>query len=78
MLNAIVKLKQSQLFQCGGIYGIDVTLQNRSCMFNELEHRGIYLRNDIRDRHIYIHTYIDRGGRHLTSVGFAQARPNYS
>ena len=26
--------------------------------------------------YIYIHTYIDRGGRRLTSVGLAQARPN--
>ena len=38
--------------------------------------RGIYLRNDVRDRHIYIHTYIDHGERRLTSVGLAHARPN--
>ena len=53
------KLKQSQLFERGGI------LRN-------LEHRAIYLRNDIRD----IHRYIDRWGRHLTSVRLAQAHPN--
>ena len=50
---------------------------------SELERGGIYLRNDVRDIHTYIHNkntlyrYIDRGaGRRFVSVGLAQARPN--
>ena len=31
---ACAKLKQSQLFEHGGIYGIDDALQNRSCPMN--------------------------------------------
>ena len=31
---ASAKLKQSQLFERGGIYGIDDALQNRSCPMN--------------------------------------------
>ena len=46
MLIARAKLKQSQLFEHGGIYEIDDALQNRSCS-NELEHGGIYLQNDV-------------------------------
>ena len=30
----LAKLKQSQLFEHGSIYGIDDTLQNRSCPMN--------------------------------------------
>ena len=44
---ARAKLKQLQLFEHGGIYGIDYALQNQSC---PLERGGIkYLRNDVRD-----------------------------
>ena len=42
--------------------------------------RGIYLWNDVQYIDAYIHTYIykHRGGCRLTSVGPAQARPNYA
>ena len=49
------KLKLSQLFERGGVYGIDDALQNRR-LSNELEHGGIYLRNDVQ----YIYINIDR------------------
>ena len=50
---ARAKLKQSQLFEHGGINGIDDALQNRR-LSNELEHGGIYLRNDVQDIYTYI------------------------
>ena len=50
---ARAKLKPSQLYERGGIYGIENAfpkfLSNaKSKLFNELEHGGIDLRNDVR------------------------------
>ena len=49
---ARAKLKQSQLFEHDSIYGIDDTLQNRSCPMN-YNKRAISLWNDVRGINIY-------------------------
>ena len=43
----------------------------KSKLSNELECRGIYLRNDVQ----YINRYIDHGGRRLISVGSLRLAP---
>ena len=65
-------LKLSQLFERGGIYGIKQRLAKLK-LSNELERGGTYgMTYDT-----YKHRHKHRGGRCLTSVGLAQARPNY-
>ena len=63
-------LKQSQLFERGGAYGINWWRIAKSKLSNELERGGINIYG------MTYETYIDRGGCRLTSVGLAQARPN--
>ena len=66
-------LKLSQLFERGGIYRIEWRLA-KSKLSNELEHGGAY--RMMYDT--YKHRYKHRGERRLTSVGLAQAHPNYT
>ena len=68
---ASAKLKLSQLFECGGIYGIEWRLA-KSKLFNELErgdtHGMTYMRQTYYKHH---------RRRRLTSTGLAQACPKW-
>ena len=58
---ARAKLKQSQLFKHGGIYGIAWWRIAKLKLSNQLECRGIYSLNDVWDIHRYIDIYRSRG-----------------